>query len=147
MKSFLIFTVLFIVVGCSTPDRKSEFAAIEIGMVKSEVLDAAGPPHWSDRQSIGDHSYDRWFYYMEPEARQAERVVYFLKGKVFQKGERIKPALSAEEMEEIKKPRVKKPKAFTPSMSEEELRQAIKKEIKKQEKKNPKKKTSLQESF
>ncbi len=102
-----------------------------MGMVKSEVLQLAGPPHWSDRWQ----GHDRWIYYMKPEDRQTERVVYFRQGKVVLTGERIQPVLSAQEMDELKKPRLKKSsKEFQPSLSEDELREAIKKEIKKQNK-------------
>lgn len=131
---------LLVITSCNSVGRRTqEFEKIELGMVKSEVLDVAGPPFWSDRYE----GMDRWIYYMEPNTKQIEKVVYFKEGQVFQKGYREKPTLSAEEMEEIKKPRVKTStdeKTFTPKYSDEELRQIIKKEINKQQ---PKKETNL----
>ncbi len=136
MRSLLLTSLLFVFSACSvTNNRKAEFAAIEMGMVKSEVLEVAGPPHWSDRWK----GHDRWIYYMVPEDRQTERVVYFRGGKVVLTGERIKPLLTAEEMDSLKEPRLKEStKNFQPSMNEEELRKAIKKEIEKEDKKKPK---------
>ena len=107
-----------------------EFSSIQIGMAKSEVLEVAGPPHWSDRYK----EFDRWTYYMKPENKQTERVVYFKNGKVFQKGERIRPLLTAEEAEVLKQPRPKEQKIFKPKLNEQQLRKVIKKEIKKKKK-------------
>lgn len=107
-----------------------------MGMQKSEVMSVAGPPSWSNRV----RSVDRWFYYMVPGDRQTVRVVYFRNGKVFRKGLRDKPALTAEEAEALKHPAPKDQKPFQPSLSEDELRQEIKKEIRKQESKSKKRK-------
>jgi outer membrane protein assembly factor BamE (lipoprotein component of BamABCDE complex) len=102
-----------------------------MGMVKSEVLAVAGSPHWSDRWN----NHDRWIYYMKPEDKQTERIVYFKKGRVVLTGERIKPALTAEEMDGLKKPKpTPQARDFEPSLSEDELRKVIKKEIRKQNK-------------
>ncbi len=133
MRYSLIIILVFALVACASPNerRLEDFEAIKTGMIKADVLEVAGPPHWSDRWQ--DH--DRWMYYMVPDDRQTERVVYFKNGKVVLTGERIKPLLSAEEMDELKKPRSsQKNKDFKPSMSEDELRKAIKKEIEKQNK-------------
>ena len=129
MKLLLIGLCLLIV-SCSSRDkRQEEFKNIEIGMVKSEVLDVAGPPYWSDRKN----NEDRWIYYMDPEDKDTERIVYLKNNKVVRKGLRELPLLSAEEMEAIKKERPDL-KPHKPSVSEEELREIIKKEI---EKENP----------
>ena len=135
---FLIFSLLLLttLTACQqAKKRHQEFSSIEMGMLKSEVLDVAGSPHWSDRHM----NMDRWIYYLEPGKKQTERVVYFKNGQVFQKGQRIKPLLSAEEMEDIKKPRSPRTTEFQPSMDEEQLRRVIKKEIQKSKKnrKNP----------
>ena len=110
---------------------------IEIGMSKSEVLDVAGPPHWSDRYD----GYDRWTYYMNPIRKQQEKIVYFRQGLVIQKGLKEKPLLTAEEMEEIKKPRVKT-KPYQRKYSDEQLRGLIKQEIRKESQKKKTKKAS-----
>ena len=102
-----------------------------MGMSKSKVLEVAGPPHWSDRHA----GMDRWIYYMKPEDKQTEKVVYFRQGQVFQKGQRIKPVLTADEMDEINQPKPPTLKKFKPSMSESQVREAIKKEMRKQKKK------------
>ncbi len=129
MKLFSLIIFLLILTHCSHSEysRRLEFESIKMGMVKSEVLDSAGPPHWSDRNK----GMDRWFYYLEPGDRQTEKVVYFKEGRVFRKGLRDQPLLTAEEAEEIKRPKVPLPKPFKPSMTEKQLRKAIKKEIKK----------------
>jgi outer membrane protein assembly factor BamE (lipoprotein component of BamABCDE complex) len=135
MRFLLVFIFLIVLNACATGDfREREFEEISIGMVKSEVLQTAGPPHWSDRNK----GLDRWFYYMKPEDRQTERVVYFRKGRVVQKGERMKPLLTAEEVEELKDPPRKQQKPFKMKYTEDQLRQVIKKEIEKEEgKKTP----------
>lgn len=125
--------VLFFLGACATPNerRQAEFDSIKVGMTKFEVIDKAGPPHWSDRWK----GHDRWMYYMVPDDRQTERVVYFKEGQVVLTGERIQPLFSAEEVEEIKKPRVsKKAQDFKPTYNEEQLREVIKKEIEKENK-------------
>lgn len=137
MEKYRIILILAIMVflgvtGCSTPSaREHEFDKIQLGMLKSEVLDVAGPPKWTDRQN----SQDLWIYLMKSNDRESERIVYFENGKVVQTGLRNKPALTAEEEENLKNPRPKDIH-FKPSMSEDQLRKEIKKEI---EKKNPQK--------
>ena len=129
-KAFLLI-LIFMASACSSSQwRQQEFSDIRMGMKKSEVIEVAGPPHWSDRY----RGLDRWAYYLEPGDRQTERVVYFKDGKVLQKGERNKPLLSAEEADSIKEPRPAKQKPFKPSMTEDQLRKEIKKEIKKAKK-------------
>ena len=132
MRSLLIGLSLLVFIGCSSAEKRAqEFNNIEMGMSKSKVLEVAGPPHWSDRQA----GMDRWIYYLKPEQRQTERVVYFRHGQVFQKGQRIKPLLSADELDQVNTPRAPKVKKFKPSMSEAQVREAIKKEMRKQKKK------------
>ena len=128
----LVLSLLLLSACTSGKKRQQEFESIQIGMVKSEVLEVAGPPHWSDRSG----ELDRWIYYMKPEDKQTERIIYFRRGKVFQKGLRKKPALTAEEMEQVKQPRVIY-KASKPSLSKSQLREVLKKEV---EQKTPKKK-------
>ncbi len=137
MINLLYILIIFIsTVRCVSDyeQRKAEFDAVEIGMVKSEVLDIAGPPHWSDHK----HDHDRWIYYMKPEGRQSEKIIYFRKGVVVRKGLREKPVLTPEEMDEIKKPKPIKPKPFTPTYTKEELRKVIKKAVDEEEKRKPK---------
>lgn len=124
MRRFLLLCGVLFLTSCQT-DRVAEYDAVEIGMAKSEVLDIAGPPHWSDHTE----GHDRWIYYMKPETRQQERIVYFQHGMVVKKGLREKPVLTAQEMEEIKKPRQKKI-MFKPKYTDEQLKKIIKKEIK-----------------
>ena len=138
MKVILSALILLVLLGCNSAEkRKMEFEKIELGMIKSEVLEVAGPPFWSDRSN----GMDRWIYYMEPDTKQIEKVVYFKEGRVFQKGVRQKPTLTAEEMEEVKKPRVKSTnvKPYERKYSDDELKKIIKKEIKKQKPKKSKK--------
>lgn len=134
MRSLIFALSILSFVACSQSQRKQdEFSKIEMGMVKSEVLEVAGPPHWSDRKQ----EMDRWFYYMKPEDRQTERVVYFKDGKVFLKGLKKQPLLTAEEAEELKKPRQKKSTTeFKPRYNEAQLRKAVKKEVDKKSKKH-----------
>lgn len=131
MKVSILLALLcsLLLTACSSKDwREREFNSIELGMSKSEVLDQAGPPHWSDRYD----GYDRWIYYMNPERKHQERVVYFKQGVVIQKGLKEKPFLSAEEMEEVKAPRIKT-KPYKRKYSDEQLKKIIKKEIQKKE--------------
>lgn len=138
MRNLSIFLFLGLLVQCSSTieRRRAEFEAVKIGMVKSEVLDVAGPPFWSDHND----GFDRWIYYMEPEGRQSEKIIYFQNGTVVRKGLREKPVLTAEEMEEIKKPKPEKMKPFTPTYNQKELRKVIKKAVDKEEKKKKPKK-------
>lgn len=135
MRSLLIL-LLLVSAGCASVKEKrvQEYEAIEIGMVKSQVIDLAGPPYWSDRKD----GQDRWIYYMEPEDKSTERIVYFEDNKVVAKGLRKKPFLSADEMEEVKKDRPKKV-IYKQKVSDKELRRIIKKDIEKAEKKKKKK--------
>lgn len=130
MKYFLVLPLLLSLSCSVTTQRQKNFAAIQVGMLKSEVLDIAGTPYWSDRKK----NQDRWFYYINPEDKDTERVVYFRHNKVIQKGLRQKSLLTAEEMEQVKVEPTQ-PKSHQPSISDQELRQMIRKEIKKQDKK------------
>lgn len=130
----LQFIVAFMLISCQSIDKnKSDFADIQLGMTKAEVISATGAPYWSDRK----RGEDRWIYYMNPKTREDERVVYFHNNKVVRKGERIKPILSAEEMEQIKRQRTKT-KPYKPKLSEEQLEKIIKKEIEQKTKKKTK---------
>lgn len=134
MRFFFIGVSFLMIMGCSSAERRTqEFNEIEIGMVKSRVMEVAGPPHWSDRHA----GMTRWIYYLKPEDKQTERVVYFRHGKVFQKGQRIKPVLTAEERDEINRPR-SKIHSFQPSMTEAQMREAIKREVRKEKKRKEK---------
>ena len=128
MKPLLSIAILLTLVSCSSSadKRQREFDEVRIGMIKAEVIEVVGPPHWSDHK----RGLDRWFYYMKPNKKQNEKIIFFVKGKVYRKGHREKPTLTAEEMEEIKRPRVIY-KKHKPSVSKEELRKILKKEIQK----------------
>ena len=135
-----LFMIVLLIIGsaCSSKDRrKNEYRKITMGMSKSEVLDTAGTPDWSDRRQ----GHDRWIYYLNPIRKEQERLVYFKDGVVVYKGDRIKPQLSAEEMDAIKKPRIQT-KPFKRSYSKKQLRRLIKKSIQedkaKKKEKNPK---------
>ena len=132
MKYILYIALLGALTHCASrlEERRADFEAVEIGMVKSEVLDIAGPPYWSDHKD----GHDRWMYYMKPEARQMEKIIYFKKGAVVRKGIREKPILTAEEMEEIKKPKQPEMEPFTPSYDKKELRKEVKEAVEKEEK-------------
>lgn len=130
MRPLLIISLLAYT-ACSSKDKiQKEFNAIEIDMVKSEVLEVAGPPYWSDRKD----GQDRWIYYLKPEDKSTERVVYFEDNKVVAKGLKKKARLSAEEMESIKADRPPKV-IYKRKVSDEQLRNIIKKEVQKEEKK------------
>ena len=128
MRKLLISTSLLLASCQLWTTRQDEFNQVQIGMTKPEVIEVLGSPSWSDRKE----GEDRWIYFLDPQDRSSERLVYFKEGIVSRKGLRDKPTLTAEEMEAIKKDR---PKTYThqPSVSENELRKIIKKEIEKQE--------------
>lgn len=136
---FSLTSILIFLTSCQTPEQRlsRQFKAVELGMTKSQVLEVAGPPHWSDHNK----GLDRWFYYMEPEARQSEQIVFFKQGKVSGKGQREKPTFTAEEEEQIKAPRPPKVD-FKPTYTEKQMRALIKKEIEKKEGKKKKAKKS-----
>lgn len=136
MKIYLNVFIL-VLVGCASPHPPDdEFNKISLGMLKSEVLDVAGTPRWTDRHK----GQDVWIYLMKPNDRSSEQLVYFEDGKVVQKGTRNTPALTADEMDSIKNDSGK-PITYKPSLSEEELRKVIKKEV---EEKNPPKKEKFE---
>ena len=132
-RSKIQWTVVFCLFlsGCSlTEIREREFSSIKKGMTKSQVLSAAGSPHWSDRKS----GQDRWFYRINPHDRKTERVVYFEHNRVVHKGKRKNILPPQESIEPSKKNTFHHQsyqRKHTPSVSEEELRKQIKKEIKK----------------
>ena len=128
MRNLLIFTS-FLLMSCQLwSTRQDEFNQVHVGMTKPEVIKVLGSPSWSDRKD----NEDRWIYFLDSHDRTSERLVYFKQGLVSRKGLRDKPSLSAEEMEALKKERLR---SYThkPSVSEKELRRIIKKEIEKKE--------------
>ncbi len=112
-----------------------EFEAIELGMAKTDVIALAGAPSWSDRKE----DQDRWFYYLVPDDRETERVVYFENGKVVEKGLRRKPLLSPEELDSLNKS--DKEISFKPRYTQDQLRQLLKEEA---EKAKPKRKEKFE---
>ncbi len=128
MRILLISTFLLLMSCQLWTSRQDEFNDVQLGMTKPQVIEVLGSPSWSDRKN----GEDRWIYFLDPQNRSSERLVYFKKGVVSRKGLRDKPMLTAEEMDALKKER---PQSFThkPSVSEKELRKIIKKEIEKKE--------------
>jgi len=82
--------------GCVTP-RYKEFARVKEGMEKDQVIDEAGGPNVSRRW----HGKDRWIYnYYTPDGRQT-REIHFEEGKAIYVGNKVVPAVSAEEQDRI----------------------------------------------
>ena len=131
----LLLTLFFcFLVSCNLVEtREQEFESIKKGMTKSEVLGAAGSPHWSDRKD----GQDRWLYYINPHDRNTEKIVYFENNKVIEKGYRKKMSPSAEETELLKAGSTHLG-PHNPLPSEKELRELIKEEVKKKSKSKPK---------
>lgn len=121
--------LLISLAACHTlNDRRQDYARVDVGMSKPQVMDTLGPPSWSDRRK----GEDRWIYFLDPHDRTTERIVYFRDGIVTRKGPRDAPKLTAEEMEEIKAERPLE-MDHQPSLSDEELKKVIKKEIEEKE--------------
>ena len=116
MRLWLLPFILFLTSCQAFQSYEERFANIKIGMVKSEVIDVAGPPRWSDRKK----GQDRWIYFINAEDHNTERVVYFENGKVIKKGLREKPAISAEDMDRVNEGKQTDIKV-KPRMSDEEL--------------------------
>lgn len=122
---------LFLLAGCQLAiSRTEEFNQVRVGMSKQDVIETLGSPSWSERKE----GEDLWIYFLDPQDRSKEKIVYFADGMVVGKGDRKTPAITAEEADALKEPR-STPYRHTPSLSEKELRESIKKEVEKQ---NPK---------
>lgn len=134
-RVLLIFSFVFI--GCQSRQPSQLFEQLALGMLKGDVLETLGSPVRSTRKN----SIDKWYYYMEPENPKSLKVLHFKNSRLAYKGDPIKPLLTAEEMEEIKKQYKRqgqgnKPKPFKRSVSDKQLKEMIKKEMKSENKKS-----------
>jgi outer membrane protein assembly factor BamE (lipoprotein component of BamABCDE complex) len=71
---------LCLVIGCSSPRVAME--GVRLNMDKTQVLDAAGNPHYTYRSDDQDH----WVYLFVTDDREWTRTVTFDKGKVLKIG-------------------------------------------------------------
>lgn len=133
----ILLAFCFIFVGCQSRQPAQAFGRLKLGLLKGDVLAIMGSPARSTRKK----GIDRWYYYMEPENPNSLKVLHFDQSRLIYKGDPIKPLLTAEEMEEIKKQynhqgQGKKPKPFKRSVSDKALKEMIKKEMKSEKKKS-----------
>lgn len=81
--------------ACQTP-RHKEFAQIQDGMLKDDVVQAAGSPTRTQRWQ----GKDRWIYVYYPDGKtQDVKEVHFTEGKVTYKGVPVTPEVSAEDQD------------------------------------------------
>lgn len=93
----LLLACLAVLSGCQTP-RHLEFDAIREGMVKGDVIQAAGNPTRTQRWQ----GKDRWIYVYYPDEKTVDlKEVHFLEGRVTHKGTPPIPPTSAEEQDRI----------------------------------------------
>ncbi|MCM2282574.1 MAG: hypothetical protein NDI61_12090 [Bdellovibrionaceae bacterium] len=84
-------------VGCQTP-KHVEFTRIKEGMVKGDVVEAAGNPSRTQRWQ----GKDRWIYELYPDGVHADiREVHFTEGRVTYIGTPTVPEVSAEEQDRL----------------------------------------------
>ena len=93
-NSFLIFISTILSFSCVTP-RDKQVASIHVGMLKDEVIDAAGSPTTFNRYQ----GKDRWVYRVVKDSDITTTEVLFQNGKTVYVGPAITPALSAEEQD------------------------------------------------
>jgi outer membrane protein assembly factor BamE len=96
-KNILIVLVgLFMTVGCAT-NQKDQFAKVQIGMEKNDVLGLLDSPQRTQRW----HGMDRWTYIFYDADNRIEKEIHFLEGKANYAGDVFKPEISAEKQDEI----------------------------------------------
>ncbi len=85
----------FLSAGCQTP-RHKEFALIQEGMLKDDVVEAAGNPTRTRRW----RGKDRWIYVYHPGGdAQDVKEVHFTDGKVTYAGAPLEPEIPADEQD------------------------------------------------
>lgn len=83
--------------GCQTP-RQKEFVRIEEGMLKDQVIEAAGNPTRTQRWQ----GKDRWIYVYYPDEKTVDtKEVHFTDGRVTYIGTPPIPSVAAEEQDRI----------------------------------------------
>jgi hypothetical protein len=97
VRTFIALAAATVVLaGCQTP-RYKEFSRVKEGMQKDLVIEEAGGPNVSRRW----HGKDRWIYnYDTPDGPQT-REVHFEEGRAVYVGDKVVPAVSAEEQDRI----------------------------------------------
>jgi len=98
LTHFLLFYLFgtLTIIGCQTSPIV-EFSRINLGQDKSDVIEHAGGPSWSDRKN----GLDRWTYIIFQDGVRLERQVLFSEGIVAYVGDPVEPFISAEEQDQI----------------------------------------------
>ena len=93
-NSIIILLMAFLTTSCVTPKEK-RVSTIRVGMLKDEVLEAAGSPTTFARYQ----GKDRWIYRIEKGSDIVTIEVQFTNGKAIYVGSPPTPSLSAEEQD------------------------------------------------
>ncbi len=94
LNSLLLLSVTFLSFSCVTP-KERRISNIHVGMLKDEVLEAAGSPTTFARYQ----GKDRWIYRVLKGSDIITTEVQFVSGKAVYVGPSPTPALSAEEQD------------------------------------------------
>ncbi len=94
LNSSLVFVSTILCFSCVTP-RDKQVASIHVGMLKDQVIDAAGSPTTFNRYQ----GKDRWVYRVVKDSDITTTEILFQNGKTVYVGPPLTPALSAEEQD------------------------------------------------